>query len=35
MDQFGKVLLVIDKARTAPHRALNCRPGLDGLNQVY
>ncbi len=35
MGQFSKVLLDIDKALTVPHRALDCRPGLGGLNQVY
>ncbi len=31
MGQFSKVLLAIDNAQ----RALDCRPGLGGLNQVY
>ncbi len=35
MGQFSKVLLAIDKAYTVPQRALECRPGLGGLNQVY
>ncbi len=35
MGQFRKVLLAIDKAHTVPQRALDCRPGLGGLNQVY
>ncbi len=35
MDQFSKVLLAIDKIHTEPQRALDCVPGLGGLNQVY
>ncbi len=35
MGQFSKVLLAIDKAHTVPQRALDCRPDLGGLNQVY
>ncbi len=35
MGQFRKVLLAIDKVHTIPHRALNCGPGLGGLDQVY
>ncbi len=27
--------LVIDKAHTVPQRAMDCGPGLGGLNQVY
>ncbi len=29
------VLLAIDNEHTIPHRALDCRPGLGGLDQVY
>ncbi len=35
MVQFSKVLLTIDKIQTVPHRVLDCRPDLRGLNQVY
>ncbi len=35
MAQFNKVLLAIDKVHTVPQRALDCRPGLGRLNQVY
>ncbi len=35
MGQFSKILLSSDNAHTVPHRALHCRPGLGGLNQVY
>ncbi len=35
MGQFSKVLLAIDKVHTAPQKALDCRSGLCGLNQVY
>ncbi len=35
MGQFSKVLLAIDNAHTVTQRALDCRPGLIGLNQVY
>ncbi len=35
MGQFNKVLLDIDSVHTVPQRALDCRPGLGGLNQVY
>ncbi len=35
MGQFIKVLLAIDKLHTVPQRALDFRPGLGGLNQVY
>ncbi len=35
MGQFSKVLLAIDNAHIAPHRALDCTLGLGGLNQVY
>ncbi len=35
MDKTLNVLLAIDKAYIAPQMALDCRPGLDGLNQVY
>ncbi len=34
MGQFSKVLLAIDNVHTVPHRALDCGPGLGGLNQV-
>ncbi len=34
MDQFSKVLLAIDKIHTEPQRALDCVPGLGGLNQL-
>ncbi len=34
MDQSINVLLAIDKAHTDPQKALDCRPGLGGLNQV-
>ncbi len=35
MGQFSKELLVIDNAHTLPQWALDCGPGLAGLNQVY
>ncbi len=35
MDQLVNVLLAIDKVHTVPQRALDCEPGLGGLNQVY
>ncbi len=35
MDQLMNVILTIVKVHTAPHRALDCVPGLGGLNQVY
>ncbi len=35
MGKFSKVLLGIDNAHTVPERALDCGPGLGGLNQVY
>ncbi len=35
MGQFSKVLLAIDNSHTVPHRDLDCKPGLGGLNQVY
>ncbi len=35
MDQIINVLLAIDKAHTALQRALDGRPCLGGLNQVY
>ncbi len=37
MDQLVNVLLLVAiyKGHTVPQRALDCRPGLDGLNQVY
>ncbi len=35
MDQSINVLLAIDKAYIVPLRALDCGPGLGGLNQVY
>ncbi len=35
MGQFSKVRLAIDNAHTVLQNALDCRPGLGGLNQVY
>ncbi len=35
MDKLLNVLLASDKAHTVPQRALDCRPGLSRLNQVY
>ncbi len=35
MGQSSKVLLAIDKAHTVPQWAMDCRPALGGLNQVY
>ncbi len=36
MGQFSNVLLVIDNAHPVSRRAaLNCGPGLGGLNQAY
>ncbi len=35
MDQLVHVILAIDKVRTASQRALDCGPGLGGLNHVY
>ncbi len=32
MDQYSKVLLAIDQVHTVPQRALDCAPGLGGLN---
>ncbi len=34
MDQLANVLWAIDKAHIVPQRALDCAPGLGGLNQV-
>ncbi len=34
MVQFSKVLLVINKVHTVLQGALDCGPGLGGLNQV-
>ncbi len=34
MDQIMNVIITIDKVHTAPQRALDCGPGLGGLNQV-
>ncbi len=35
MNKFGNVVLAIDRTHIVPHRAMDCRPGLGGLNQVY
>ncbi len=35
MEELVNVLLAIDKACTVLQKALDCRPGLGGLNQVY
>ncbi len=35
MKQLMYVQLTIDKIHTAPQKALDCGPGLGGLNQVY
>ncbi len=36
MGQFSKVLsIAFDNAHTTPQRALDCGPGLGGLNHVY
>ncbi len=36
MDQLVNVLLAVDKACTLPQMALDCGPGLSGLNnQIY
>ncbi len=35
MGQFSNVLLAIDEAHTVTQRALDCGPGIGGLNQVY
>ncbi len=35
MNHLVNVLSVIDKVHTVPHMALDRRPGLGGLNQVY
>ncbi len=35
MDQPVHIMLAIDKVHTPPQRALDCRPGLGRLNQVY
>ncbi len=35
MGQFSHVLLAIDKAHIVTQRAMDCRPDLGGLNQVY
>ncbi len=32
MGQYIIVELAIDKAHTVPHKDLDCRPGLGGLN---
>ncbi len=34
MDQLVNVIVAIDKLRTTGQRALDCEPGLGGLNQV-
>ncbi len=34
MDQLANVQLAIDKEHAVPHMALDCEPGLGGLNQV-
>ncbi len=34
MGQFSKVLLAIDNAHRVLQRALDCGPGVGGLNQV-
>ncbi len=34
MGQFNEVLLAIDSAHTIPQRALDCGPGLGGLNHI-
>ncbi len=34
MGQFSQALLAIDNAHTVPQRALDCRLGLAGLNEV-
>ncbi len=35
MDYLVKYYSYWDSVHTVPHRALDCRPGIDGLNQVY
>ncbi len=35
MNQLMNVILTDDKIHTSPQRAIDCRPGLDGLNQKY
>ncbi len=35
MDQLVNVLLVMHKGHTTLQIALDCRPGKDGLHQVY
>ncbi len=35
MGQFSEVLLAIDNVHTVPQRALDWRPGLGELNQIY
>ncbi len=35
MDQLVNVLLATDKAHIVLHMALDCGPGLYGLNQIY
>ncbi len=34
MDKLVHVRLAVDKIHTSAQRALNCGPGLDGLNQA-
>ncbi len=34
MGQFINVLFAIDNAHAVPQSALDCRLGLDGLNQI-
>ncbi len=35
MGQFRKSTIAIDNVHIAPQRALDCGPGLGGLNQFY
>ncbi len=35
MELLVNVLLAIDKAHTAPQRALDCRPGLDQYYNTF
>ncbi len=34
MAQFRNALLAINTTNTVPQRALDCGPGLDGLNHI-
>ncbi len=35
MNQIMNIILTIYKVHTAPQRAMDCGPGLGGINQVF